>query len=154
VISGQPQGGAFVPGSTVTLNVAAGGSLPLAYQWKKNGGNISGATSSILTLPSVALSDSGDYQVVVANSLGSTPSVIATVSVAVTPTLRIQMNPGIVIEGTPGAHYRVEYSTAVAPTTWLLLEDIPSLPMSPWVIYDPTPTDSAGKRFYRAVLAP
>jgi hypothetical protein len=151
-ISQQPQGGAYVPGGTVNLSVTAGGSLPLSYQWKKNGVSV-GSNSPTLSLSSVTTGDTASYWVVVANSFGSTTSAVANVSIAVLPTLAIELNPGILVSGTVGAHYQVQYSTALAPTTWLPLQDIPSLPSSPYLVYDPTPA-SAGHRFYRAALLP
>jgi hypothetical protein len=149
-ITQQPQGGASGPGNTVVLSVTAGGSLPLTYQWKKNNVNV-GLNSPTLTLSNVTTNDSGSYWVVISNTRGTATSATATVNVAVPPTLAIQLNPGILISGTVGGHYQVQYSTSLNPTTWLLLQDIPSLPSSPYLIYDPTPT-SAGQRFYRGIL--
>ena len=61
--------------------------------------------------------------------------------------------PGITVTGDVGTHYRVEYATGLAPTTWLLLQDIPQLPVSPFKVYDPA-VATQPKRFYRAVLVP
>jgi hypothetical protein len=149
-ITKQPQGGAFAPGGTITLSVTAGGSQPLTYQWKHDGQNV-GTNSPMLVLSNVTTNDSGSYQVVINNSIDTVTSGMAVVNVEVVPTVAIQLNPGILVSGTIGGHYQVQYSTALAPTDWQLLQDIPSLPSSPYLIYDPTPT-SAGQRFYRAVL--
>jgi hypothetical protein len=151
-ITQQPVGGAFSPGSTVTLSVTAGGSLPLSYLWKKNG-NSTGVTSPSLTLVNITANSSGTYTVLVSNSGGSVNSSPAIVTVAQAPVLSIQLNPGIVIEGTVGADYQVQYSTALAPGVWILLQNIPALPTSPYAVYDPTPV-SAGERFYRALIGP
>ena len=155
VITTQPQAGPAVPGTNVTLSVAGGGSLPLTYQWLKNGTNISGATGSSLTLTNVSSQDTANYQVVVANSFGSVTSAVARVTVAIPPTVAIQLNPGIVINATPGLHYQVQYRDALEPaSTWQLLLDIPVLASSPYTIYDPTPVSATSKRFYQAVLIP
>jgi hypothetical protein len=58
----------------ISLKVAASGT-PLFYQWYKQGaGEIAGATLDTYTVPLAALSDTGDYYVVVYNSLGRATS--------------------------------------------------------------------------------
>ena len=76
-----------VSGSPVTLAVYAAGTGPLSYQWKLNGSNIMGATSSTYTTSAV-----GSYSVVVTNSLGNATSTVANVTLPAsiasdTPTL-------------------------------------------------------------------
>jgi len=68
-------------GSSVSLSVVATGTAPLSYQWRKNGTNIDGATSSTLTLANLQTTDSGSYDVVVTNSLGTATSNAATLTV-------------------------------------------------------------------------
>ncbi|HWX19086.1 MAG TPA: immunoglobulin domain-containing protein [Candidatus Binatia bacterium] len=64
-------------GTTANFLVSAGGSAPLAYQWLKNGtnlsdtGNISGSSSNLLTLTHVLGADAASYIVVVTNEAGS-----------------------------------------------------------------------------------
>jgi hypothetical protein len=59
-------------GRPVTFDVTASGSAPHSYQWQRNGGNISGATSSSYTSASAKLSDNGArFRVRVTNSAGS-----------------------------------------------------------------------------------
>src|SRR5579863_978647 len=45
-ISSQPASATIAAGQTATFNVAATGTTPMSYLWKKNGAAISGATSS------------------------------------------------------------------------------------------------------------
>ncbi len=74
-------------GNNVTFNVVVGGLPPFSYRWLFNGtnlsdgGNISGATTSTLTLNSIATSDAGNYRVVITNTSGSVTSSIAILSV-------------------------------------------------------------------------
>jgi hypothetical protein len=70
-----------------------------------------------------------------------------------TPTVALAMHAGIAVSGSVGAHYQVEYATSLEPGTWLLLQDIPTLPTSPYLVYDSTPATQSA-RFYRAVLVP
>ena len=48
VITTPPQGATVAVGSTVTLSVAATGTPPLSYQWKKNGADLPGKTEASL----------------------------------------------------------------------------------------------------------
>lgn len=75
----QPLSRALLSGATATLHVVGRGPGTLGYQWKKNGTNISGATSASLTVTSA---DTGNYTVVVSNATGSVTSNTATVSAA------------------------------------------------------------------------
>jgi hypothetical protein len=67
-------------GAPVTLSVVAGSS-PIQYQWRKNGSPINGATASSLVFTNAAATDSGNYDVEVSNSHGSTISPALTFSV-------------------------------------------------------------------------
>jgi hypothetical protein len=61
-------------GQSATLSVAASGSGTLSYQWLKDGVQIQGATASVLSIGSVAASDSGEYKVEVRNEAGAVVS--------------------------------------------------------------------------------
>ncbi|MGA2174129.1 MAG: immunoglobulin domain-containing protein [Verrucomicrobiota bacterium] len=74
-------------GQTVTFTVAAAGSGPLAYHWRRNGASLSdgsglsGTAAPILTLSNVAAANSGAYSVVVSNAFGSATSAAADLTV-------------------------------------------------------------------------
>jgi uncharacterized repeat protein (TIGR03806 family) len=68
-------------GTTVTLNVSVIGAPPFQYQWQKNGANISWGTAVQLVLTNTAVTDSGSYDVVVANATGTNTSPPLTVTV-------------------------------------------------------------------------
>jgi hypothetical protein len=81
-ITKQPVSQAVTAGQAATFNVAATGTAPLSYQWRKNGVAISGATSSSYTTPATTSSDNGaQFSVVVSNSAGSVTSSAATLTV-------------------------------------------------------------------------
>jgi hypothetical protein len=79
--STHPTSQSVTAGEGVTFTAAASGSPAPTYQWRKGGVNIGGATHSSFTLGSATLADAGDYSVVATNSLGSTTSNTATLTV-------------------------------------------------------------------------
>jgi hypothetical protein len=70
-------------GGSAAFSAQAIGSLPLAFQWLKNGGVISGATSATLTLTNVQRADEADYSVVITNASGTVTSSIAHLAVSI-----------------------------------------------------------------------
>lgn len=68
-------------GLNASFVAAAGGILPLRYQWQFNGADIPGATSSVLNLTQVGPEQGGVYRVVATNNLGSASSSNATLVV-------------------------------------------------------------------------
>ena len=85
-ITVQPQSRTNLAGTTATFSVAASGSAPLVYQWRKGGsdlsdGRVSGATTPTLTLACVQIYQGGDYTVVVSNLAGSVTSQVAVLTV-------------------------------------------------------------------------
>lgn len=162
-ITGQPRSQTVLAGATVTLAVQAAGAAPLAYQWQKevggvftnltDGAGLSGTTGADLTLSNVQAADAGNYRVVVSNAGGAATSRSTPVAVVAPPEIDIKLHPGIVVHGTVGYRYQVEYRGELSgPEDWQLLQDIPSLPSTPYVVYDPVA--AASKRFYRVVFVP
>jgi len=81
VVTNPPAQTTVEQNRTLALNVDATGT-PLFYQWYKQGvGQIAGATLSTYTVAQAALSDSGNYFVVVYNPLSSVTSTVAHVTV-------------------------------------------------------------------------
>ena len=80
-ITNQPVSQTVPYGGSVTFSVVAGGTAPLNYQWTFGGTNISGATSSTLTLTSLQYTQAGSYAVVITNAFGSVTSSSATLTV-------------------------------------------------------------------------
>ena len=82
-ISTQPVAQSVVAPQTASFSVVASGTDPLVYQWKKNGVNIDGATSSTYTTPATSLGDNGAmFSVEVRNSAGTATSSTATLAVS------------------------------------------------------------------------
>jgi pectate lyase len=80
-ILAQPVSQTVTAGSSVTFTVVVSGTAPISYQWKFNGANISGATSSSYTIASAQTNNAGSYTVTVSNSAGSVTSSAATLTV-------------------------------------------------------------------------
>ena len=80
-IIGQPQSLVVEEGRQASISVFVGGAPPLAYQWRKGGSDLPGQTSSSYVIPAPLPTDTGDYTVVVANSLGMATSAVATLTV-------------------------------------------------------------------------
>ncbi len=86
-----PPTDAFVfPGADVTFSVEAGGMLPIAYQWRRNGVNLPGATNPSLTLTSVDWPIRGDYSGVLSNAFGVIESEAAGLYVKIRPIITQQ----------------------------------------------------------------
>jgi hypothetical protein len=132
VITVHPQGGTVFPGTNLVLSVFAEGPGPLHYQWRLNGGNIFGATNSMLPLADVGSEHSGDYTVLVGNAAGFVASRAASVQVSIPPNITAHpesrtVNPGVNVSfsvtatGTGTLHYQWQRNIesipgATAPT--------------------------------------
>jgi hypothetical protein len=86
-IVSQPLSKSAMQGTTVEFTVQAAGSGPITYRWYRNGlllengGRISGATTSKLTISQAQVPDSGSYTVVVSNACSDVTSSVANLSV-------------------------------------------------------------------------
>ncbi len=81
-ITTQPSSQSVTAGANVTFTAAASGSPAPTYQWRKDGNNLSGATSDSLSLTNVQTGDAGTYTVVATNSAGTATSNGAVLTVA------------------------------------------------------------------------
>jgi YVTN family beta-propeller protein len=81
VITTGPASVSLTEGLTATFTVNATGPGPLTYQWKFNGGVITGATNSTLVLSNLTPANAGIYTVVVGNATGAVESGGATLTI-------------------------------------------------------------------------
>jgi len=88
----QPVSQTVSVGQSATFSVAATGSAPLTYQWRKNGVNMSGAANASYTTPAVTSADSGArFDVLVSNAMGTASSTAATLTVSAAATAAPQI---------------------------------------------------------------
>ena len=132
VIVIQPTNQAVAVGSTATFAVTADGTAPLSYQWQVNGtnlvngGQISGATTNVLTITGVQTNNSGNYTVIVTNIAGSVTSSNAVLTVITSPsftsiTAAGGSNGGFILSGgggtNNGTYYVLTSSNLLVPLT-------------------------------------
>ena len=86
-ISAQPTAQTITAGDMATFSVTATGTGELFYQWKKSGTVIPGATNSSYTTPAMGYAGNGaEYSVVLTDSVGTTTSSTARLTVTKTST--------------------------------------------------------------------
>lgn len=84
-IAAQPQDQSVYAGAVANFSVTASGPPPLSYQWRRNGTNVNGATSSVLAVNPATTNHAGNYVVVITNSFGAVTSEVAILTVIVPP---------------------------------------------------------------------
>ncbi len=87
VISQQPQSQTVTNCDTATFSVAAMGTEPLSYQWRRDDLPLAGQTNTTLTLSNAQPPDAGVYSVIVSSAAGVAVSEPATLTVVVPLTL-------------------------------------------------------------------
>jgi acid phosphatase len=121
-ITAQPANQTVTAGQTATFTVVAAGTAPLAYQWQKNGVNVSGATAASYTTAATTTADSGTtFRVVVSNTAGTVTSAAATLTVTaavVTPSITTQPANQTVTAGQTATFSVVSTGTAPLSYQW------------------------------------
>lgn len=92
-IDTPPSNQGVCSGSPASFSVAASGTAPLSYQWRKGGVDIGGATNASYSIPSAVGGDAGSYDCVVTNGCGSATSAAATLTVGSGPAINTQPAP-------------------------------------------------------------
>jgi len=90
-ITQQPKDVTAFQTQTTTFSIGAEGAAPLAFQWKRNGVAITGATEPSYTTPALTLADSGaKFSITITNGSGSVTSTEATLTVQGPPAITTQ----------------------------------------------------------------
>ncbi len=117
VITTQPVDQTVLDGQTATFTAAAAGTVPLTYQWQKNGVDIPGENGLSYTTPVATAADSGSsYRIVVTNPAGTAVSNAAILIIASAPAITKQPLSQTVTEGF-SATFRIE-AVGVEPMTY------------------------------------
>ncbi len=116
-ITAQPASQTVTAGQTATFSVAATGTAPLTYQWKKNNAAISGANASSYTTTAMTSSDTGaQFTVTISNAVGTVTSNPATITVNVPPSITAQPASQTVTAGQTATF--VVTATGTAPLSY------------------------------------
>ena len=100
------------PGDSVMLSVAASGTAPLSYQWKKGSDTLTGETAATLTIASASEADEGSYTCLVTNPAGTVESAAATLTVNDPPSILTHPAPQMLDPGVT-----VSFTVATSGTT-------------------------------------
>jgi hypothetical protein len=127
-ITNQPTGLTLVVGDNATFTTVAGGSAPLAYQWKVDNGTVTnvvvgalftGTNTPTLTITGVTTSLSGlKYFVTITNAFGSTNSAKALLTVNPPPVLTIAAFRAMVDNTYAPTNTTALYTIQGTVTTW------------------------------------
>lgn len=141
-------------GSNATFSASVFGAEPMTYQWRLHSNNIAAATNLTLTITNVQPNHGGTYSLLVSNSLGTTISSNAVLTVVViAPSIIVndgsvgfgQEGFGFNLSGVVGTTVIVEGSTNLSD--WLPLQTN-LLDGTPAYFTDPQWTNYSG-RYYR-----
>ncbi|HUR45443.1 MAG TPA: choice-of-anchor tandem repeat GloVer-containing protein, partial [Candidatus Saccharimonadales bacterium] len=121
-ITSQPANTIALVGETISLSVAVAGASPFSYQWKKDGGNIAGATNRVLTIINAAFSNNGTYSAVVSNALNFVTSGNAQLTVVLPPAFQsvsaTNGNVRLSWSAFAGQRYRLQFNSSLGTTNW------------------------------------
>lgn len=115
-ITTEPLSQILPPGTNVTLSVVVEGSGPLAFQWRRNGVVLPGATNPTLTLTDLSAAQAGAYSLIISNVFASVISGTAVLTVGIPPVISTQP----IGQATPvGTNVLLSVgATGVAPLTY------------------------------------
>ncbi len=118
VITTHPAKLTAVATFSATFTVVAEGAGPIFYQWRRNGGNLPGATGATLTLNNLQTSQAGLYSVLVFNSAGSVESSAAQLTIVLPPNIAIQpVSRAVRIRPDPAALANINTTFTITATS-------------------------------------
>src|SRR6266576_538068 len=122
LIKAQPASQTVTAGQTANFSVAADGTAPLVYQWRKNGTAISGAISSSYATPPTTTADNGAVFVVTisdkAGSVTSNPATLAVTARDIGPSITSQPVSQIITAGQTATFSVTASGTAPLSYQW------------------------------------
>ena len=161
-ITSQPANQIATMGGNATFSVAVSAAPPRFYQWQKNGtnlldgDNLAGSTNRILTLTNVSLADSGNYSVMVSNSLGSVTSSNALLTVVIQPVFQtVAATNGTITlnwNAMNGLKYQLQSNADLSSANWNNLGSVITATNGIVTVSDIIGTNT--QRYYRVMLLP
>jgi len=115
-ISSQPMAQVACQGGNATFSVTATGTAPFSYQWRLNGANISGATSSTFSVNPVTAADTGLYTVYITNDCGNITSTAAHLTMGIAPL--ITSHPADITDACQGTPVSFSVAASGTPLTY------------------------------------
>jgi len=158
VITNNPVSITNVAGANSSFSVTAGGTAPLAYQWRFATAAITGATNSSLSLTNIRSSQAGNYTVVITNSAGAVTSSVAILAVTnplprqLTAPVQSGNNFSFTFVPAVGLTNTVQANNTLSGGVWTTFTNVPPPPTASPI----TVTDALGSsnKFYRVQLVP
>lgn len=154
-VSGPSGGGTIAAGSDVVLTAQVLANPPATIEWLHNGNVITNATNATLVINNAQVSDSGNYQLIASNSLGTADSGFANLTIYLPTDLEaVSLNAPSVIgsqqtislvwtatntgPATAGGYYDIVYleSNGVFVTSFSHYNSGPILPATAYSITD------------------
>ena len=122
----EPSSQSVINGNGITFSATVGGQPPFSYYWQFNGtnltadGNVSGATSNVLSIASATIGNAGNYTLVAASSFGSATSSVATLTVLLPPAITVPLTNQTVECGSDAAFSIAATGTTPLSYQWTL----------------------------------
>ena len=130
--TGGPYSTNLIEGGTIRLTAGVNGSLPLTFQWQKNGIPLFWATNATLVISSASTNDSGSYRVSVANPITYVTSSPANVTVSPPPpfsdcTLTMSATDNGFVRlsavASPNTTYELQRTDSLRTPNWTRMQD-------------------------------
>ncbi len=123
----QPASLSVNVGNTATFAVGVDGSGPFTFQWRKDGVNIPGSTSAVLTLPGVTTGFAGSYSVIVSNAastgVASSSATLTVIPDSATSAPTITTQPATLIVAPGGSGMLAVAAAGSGPLSYQWLDD-------------------------------
>jgi large repetitive protein len=140
-------------GRSLTLSVSADGSLPFTFQWRKDGVDLSGATTTSYTIDPVRVAHAGSYTVIISNAVGTITSdpILIAVNPATAPTFYHQpQNASFTIGGTLSLR---AYASGTDPLTYQWYKDGAVIPGATNPYFQKSDTTAADAGTYKVEVS-
>jgi len=157
-ITKEPVSLVVTQGATATFTVEATGDA-LSYQWRfgipgTGGGNVSGATNSILAILSVQTTNAGNYRVIITNASGSATSTVATLKVLVPTALTnislVETTFSFSFQTVKGLSYTIEFKDNLSDASWTPLSTMAGTGAA--LNFSDLVGTASSRRFYRITV--